>query len=120
LVLEYFPFSVDHGDADDIDFFLTTITVDVSDHTKRKGRRRIGRVGSGSLSVSNRTEKGDETSKNGGLSDRTSQRLVSSMEFGEDKISINERRKKLSPRKEKERKKENLLTRGQVMLDESE
>jgi hypothetical protein len=26
----------------------------------------------------------------------------------------------LSPRKEKERKKENLLTRGQVMLDESE
>jgi hypothetical protein len=85
LVLEYFPFSVDHGDADDIDFFLTTITVDVSDHTKRKGRRRIGRVGSGSLSVSNRTEKGDETSKNGGLSDRTSQRLVSCVEFGEDK-----------------------------------
>ena len=109
MVLEYFPFSVDHGDADDIDFFLTTITVDVSDHTKRKGRRRIGRVASGSLSVSNRTDKGVETSKNGGVSDRTSQRLVSCMEFGDDKISINERRKKLSPRKEKERKMENLF-----------
>lgn len=78
-------------------------------------------MGSGSLSVSNTTEKGDETSKNGGVSDRTSQRLVSCMESGEDRISINERRKKLSsPRKEKERKMENLLTLGQVMVDESE
>jgi hypothetical protein len=43
------------------------------------------------------------------------------MEFGEDKISINERRKKLSsPRKEKEIKMENLLTLGQFMVDESE
>lgn len=89
---------------------------------KAKGKEKDSKGGEWKpLSVSNRTEKGDETSKNGGVSDGTSQRPVSCMEFGEDKISINERRKKLSsPRKEKERKLENLLTLGQVMVDESE